>query len=70
MELNLVGLCCSTPQLTVYKALKRVRPGSEIRIITDDRIVLERDLIPLIESFKATYTIREENGNFIIDCTK
>ncbi|BCS93999.1 hypothetical protein L3N51_00428 [Metallosphaera sp. J1] len=66
MELDLTGLCCSVPQLTLYSALKKLEPGTKIRIITDDRTVLERDIIPLLVKNGMSYTITQDEDNFLV----
>lgn len=66
MELDLIGLCCSVPQLTLYSALRKLGVGEEVRIRTDDRVVLERDIIPLLERFNVEYRVELEGDNYVI----
>ncbi|AKV74508.1 MULTISPECIES: sulfurtransferase TusA family protein [Metallosphaera] len=70
MELDLTGLCCAVPQLTLYSALKKLKPGMEIRIITDDKVVLERDIIPLLSTNDMDYSVKQDQDNFVVTAFK
>ncbi|QIW23729.1 sulfurtransferase TusA family protein [Sulfolobus sp. S-194] len=66
MELNLIGLCCSQPHLTVYSKLRKMKDGDKIKIITDDFTIIERDILPLVNFFKCKYSVVKDEDKYII----
>jgi len=66
MELDLTGLCCAVPQLTLYSALRKLGYGEELKIRTDDRTIIERDIIPLLINFNVEYKIIIEGDSYLV----
>ncbi len=58
-EINLIGLCCSVPQLLVYSKLKKMREGDVLEVVVEKGSSQEQDVLMVMRSFGLTPRVEE-----------
>ncbi len=69
-RLDLVGLCCSVPQLLVYSKLKKLREGDILEIVVETNSSQELDVRKLLEYFSVNVYVTREGDTTIYTVIK
>ncbi len=68
--LDLVGLCCSVPQLMVYSRLKKMREGDVLEIVVEANSSQEQDVKRVLEYFQADVRVERQGDRAIYTVVK
>lgn len=69
-NLDLTGLCCAVPQVTVWNTLKKMAKGDSVEIRTDDEVLVSRDIIPIVIRLNMRYEMRRAQDAYIVIVSK
>lgn len=61
VEVNLMGLCCSVPQLIVYSKLKKMKEGDLLDIVVEKGSSQEQDIVMVLQKFGFRTEVSEKD---------
>jgi tRNA 2-thiouridine synthesizing protein A len=50
-KIDLIGLCCSVPQMLVYSKIKKMNSGDVLEIVVEKESSQENDIIKVLNHF-------------------
>ncbi len=68
-EVNLVGLCCSVPQLIVYSKVKKMKENDVLEVVVERGSSQEQDVVMVIKKFgiDVVYTDEGDLRRYVIE---